>query len=49
MFATCRITLQTESRAVWLAVDCVSNLVVCDGHEDCYNGWDESEQVCSRT
>lgn len=31
----------------WQSFDCVSTLVVCDGHRDCYNGWDESEEVCS--
>lgn len=29
------------------SVECVSTLLLCDGKEDCHNGWDEDEHVCS--
>jgi hypothetical protein len=29
------------------SVECVSSLLLCDGREDCHNGWDEDEHVCS--
>jgi hypothetical protein len=29
------------------SVECVSTLLLCDGHEDCHNGWDEDEHTCS--
>jgi hypothetical protein len=27
--------------------ECISDLLVCDGHSDCHNGHDENEHVCS--
>jgi hypothetical protein len=29
------------------SVECVSTLLLCDGQEDCHNGWDEDEHTCS--
>jgi len=29
------------------SLECVSSLLLCDGHNDCHNGWDESEKTCS--
>jgi len=26
--------------------ECISTLLLCDGKDDCHNGWDEDEQVC---
>jgi len=37
-----------EVQCGWDTFDCVSTLGLCDGHQDCYNGWDESEKTCSR-
>lgn len=28
------------------SVECVSSLVMCDGVNDCHNGWDEDEDTC---
>lgn len=30
------------------SAECISTLVMCDGVEDCHNGWDEDEKTCSR-
>jgi hypothetical protein len=27
--------------------ECISDLFVCDGHDDCHNGHDEDEDICS--
>jgi len=32
----------------WQSFDCVSVLEFCDGYTDCYNGYDESKEACSR-
>jgi hypothetical protein len=29
------------------SAECVSSLLLCDGKEDCHNGWDERESTCS--
>lgn len=29
--------------------ECISDLLVCDGHKDCHNGHDEDEDVCDTT
>lgn len=28
-------------------LECVNTLLLCDGQEDCHNGWDESAKTCS--
>ena len=37
-----------EVQCGWETFDCVSTLLMCDGRNHCYNGWDESEETCSR-
>lgn len=29
------------------SLECVSSLLLCDGHKDCHNGWDEDSHTCS--
>lgn len=29
------------------SLECVSTMLLCDGHDDCHNGWDEDHHTCS--
>lgn len=37
---------EKEIRCGRETLECVNTLLLCDGHEDCHNGYDESEHVC---
>jgi len=44
---TCDYTEDGEVACGGDIPQCISNLFMCDGHEDCNNGHDEDEDVCS--